>query len=173
MVSMIFWQAEDTGRGTGGVLEHRVKGGLYCFTTISKLPSRPESASAGVDYPQRLRVRHTETGRSTADCDDDDCQHYGHKKCNLKEYSSQFRDFSNFGNMTTHPEGTATSPSGQATASKIKSVQCTTRNRPTRRIITLHTLLLHSRQRPFKVVNKIDMRRRRRLPKIINAFPIR
>ena len=76
MVSMIFWQADDTGRGAGGVLEHLVKGGLYCFTTISKLPSRPESASAELEYPQRLGVRHTETGRSTADCEDDDCQHH-------------------------------------------------------------------------------------------------
>ena len=73
---MIFWQAEDTGRAAGGVPGHRVKYGVYDLTMISKFFSRPESASAKRDYLQLLRVRHTEIFRSTADCEEYDCQRY-------------------------------------------------------------------------------------------------
>ena len=76
MVSRIFWQAEDKVRAAGWVVRHRVMGGLYSLTMISKLRSRPESESAELEYPQGLRVRRTEIVRSTADCEDGHCQHY-------------------------------------------------------------------------------------------------
>lgn len=76
MVSRIFWQAEDTGRAAGGVLEHRVKGGVYCLAMIIKVRSRHEWESAELYSLYRFRLWFTEIVCSTAVCEDYDCQQY-------------------------------------------------------------------------------------------------